>query len=71
MKEKKEEWEGNAKSFEGGLKAGKEMLAADPAGTKAKVDELKTVIEKWEANFKEMAAAAPVPETKKEKKSKK
>ena len=70
MKEKKEEWEAEVKSFEEGLKSAKEMLAADPAGTKAKVDELKSVIEKWEADFKEMAAA-PAPEEKKEKKGKK
>jgi len=71
MKEKKEDWDAEVKSFEEGLKAGKEMLAADPAGAKAKMEELKGVIEKWSGEFKEMAAAPAAPEPKKEKKSKK
>lgn len=70
MKEQKEDWEADVKFFEEGLKTGKEMLATDPAGTKAKIDELKTVVEKWDADFKEKASA-PVPEVKKEKKAKK
>jgi hypothetical protein len=33
------------------------MIAADPAGVKAKAGELKTIIDKWDATFKELAAA--------------
>jgi len=64
MGEKKEEWEADIKSFDEGLKAAKETLATEPADAKAKVDELKALIEKWDTTFKEMAAA-PVPEAKK------
>ena len=70
MKEEKEDWGADLKFFEEGLKAGKEMIATDPAGTKAKIDELKNVVEKWDAIIKEKAAA-PVPEVKKGKKGKK
>jgi hypothetical protein len=67
MKDKKDDWEADIKTFAEGLKAGKDMITADPAGAKAKVDELKAVVEKWEAAFKELAAA-PASEAKKEKK---
>ena len=36
MKDQKEAWEADAKSFVDGLKASKEMIAADPLGAKAK-----------------------------------
>ena len=42
-----------------GKKAVKEMIAAEPAAAKAKAGELKAVIDKWEAAFKELAAAPP------------
>jgi hypothetical protein len=67
MKDQKEAWEADAKSFVDGLKASKEMIAADPLGAKAKAGELKAVIEKWDATFKEMAAAPAKPEPKKKK----
>lgn len=67
MKDQKEAWEADAKSFVDGLKASKEMIAADPLGAKTKAGELKAVIEKWEATFKEMAAAPAKPEPKKKK----
>ena len=36
--------------------------AGDPAGAKAKLDELKGMMDKWESDLKEMAAApAPAP----------
>jgi len=47
------------------LKASKEMIAADPLGAKTKTGELKAVIDKWDAAFKEMAAAPVKPEPKK------
>jgi hypothetical protein len=65
MKDQKAAWEADAKSFVDGLKASKEMIAADPLGAKTKASELKAVIEKWDAAFKEMAAAPAKPEPKK------
>lgn len=67
MKDQKEAWETDAKSFQDGLKASKEMIAADPLGAKTKAVELKAVVEKWDATFKEMAAAPAKPEAKKKK----
>jgi hypothetical protein len=67
MKDQKAAWEADAKSFVDGLKASKEMIAADPLGAKTKAGELKAVVEKWDATFKEMAAAPAKPEPKKKK----
>jgi hypothetical protein len=67
MKDKKDAWEADAKAFVENLKAGKEMIAADPIGAKAKVAALKAVIEKWDAAFKEMLAVPEKPEPKKKK----
>jgi hypothetical protein len=45
------------------------MIAANPFQAKSKLDELKTMVDKWENTFKEMAAATVKPEqTKKVKK---
>ena len=55
--DKKDAWEADAKSFEEGLKATKDMIAADPAGAKAKAGELKAITDKWEATFNELGAA--------------
>jgi hypothetical protein len=68
MKDQKDAWEADAKAFADSLKAGKEMIAADPIGAKAKVAQLKAVIEKWDAAFKEMLTAPAKPEHKKVKK---
>jgi len=65
LKDKKEAWTADAKAFGENLKAAKEMIAADAAGAKAKVGELKGVIEKWEAAFKELAAPPDKAEGKK------
>lgn len=70
MKDQKGAWEADAKAFVEGLKAGKEMIAADPLGAKAKAGQLKAVIEKWETAFKEMVAAPAKPVAKKEMKEK-
>ncbi len=59
MKEKKADWDADAKTFADGLKGAKDMVATDPAGAKAKAGELKGIIDKWDAAFKELAAAAP------------
>lgn len=69
MKDKKEVWMADAKTFTEGLGKAKEMIDADPAGAKAKLDELKTIADKWNNTFTEMAAAPQKSEaTKKEKK---
>ena len=66
MKDKKDAWVADAKAFGENLKAAKEMIAAEPTVAKTKAGELKGVIEKWEAAFKELAAApAAKPEAKK------
>jgi hypothetical protein len=68
LKDQKGAWEAEAKAFADGLKAAKEMIAADPIGAKAKAGELKAVVEKWDAAFKELLAAPAKPEPKKAKK---
>ena len=65
MKDKKDAWVADAKAFGDNLKAAKEMIAAEPAAAKAKAGELKAVIDKWEAAFKELAAAPVKVEGKK------
>jgi hypothetical protein len=65
MKDKKDDWAADAKAFGENLKAAKEMIAAEPTVAKTKAGELKGVIEKWEAAFKELAAAPVKPEGKK------
>ena len=67
MKEKKADWDADTKAFAENLKATKEMIAADPAGAKAKAGDLKAVIEKWDATFKELAAAPAKTEAPKKK----
>jgi hypothetical protein len=57
MKVKKEEWTGDAGAISEGLAKVKEMIATDPAGAKAKLDELKGIVDKWESTFKKMAFA--------------
>jgi len=65
----KEAWTADAKAISEGLGKAKEMIAANPFQAKTKLDELKTMVDKWENTFKEMAAAPAKPETtKKEKK---
>jgi hypothetical protein len=62
MKDKKADWVVDVKAFEDGLKATKDMIATDPAGAKARAGELKTILDRWDAAFKELAAApAPAP----------
>lgn len=65
MKDKKEAWAVDIKAFEDGLKATKDMLVADPAGAKAKAGELKSILDKWDATFKELAEAPSKPAKKK------
>jgi hypothetical protein len=67
MKDKKADWDADAKAFAENLKATKDMIAADPAGAKAKAGDLKAIIEKWDAAFKELAAAPAKTEAPKKK----
>lgn len=60
MADKKEAWDADTKAFTDGLKAAKDMIAVDPAGAKTKTADLKAIIDKWDAAFKELAAA-PAP----------
>jgi PBP1b-binding outer membrane lipoprotein LpoB len=58
----KDAWTNDAKAITEGLAKAKEMAASDPAGAKAKTDEVKGMMDKWDGAFKEMAAApAPAP----------
>jgi len=61
MKDKQEAWAADTKVFEDGLKATKDMIAGDPAGAKKKAGELKSIIDKWDATFKELAAIPDKP----------
>ena len=62
MKDKKDTWDADVKAFAEGLKTTKDMIATDPSGAKTKVGELKAMIDKWDATFKELAAAPVKPE---------
>jgi len=55
----KEAWTADAKAIKEGLGKAKEMITANPFQAKTKLDELKTMVDKWENTFKEMVAAAP------------
>jgi PBP1b-binding outer membrane lipoprotein LpoB len=58
----KDAWTNDAKAISEGLGKAKEMAAADPAGAKTKMDEVKGMMDKWDNAFTEMAAApAPAP----------
>jgi len=57
MTDKAEDWTADQKAFTDGMQAAKDMVAKDPAGAKAKTDELKAMIDKWDATFKELSAA--------------
>ena len=61
MKDKQEAWAADAKVFEDGLKATKDMIAGDPIGANKKAAELKSIIDKWDATFKELAAIPDKP----------
>ena len=69
LKDRKQAWTADAKAIKEGLGRSKEMIASAPAEAKAKLDELKTMIDKWETTFKEMATSASKPKATKKKKS--
>jgi hypothetical protein len=58
----KEAWTTDSKAIKEGLGRTKEMIATNPSQAKAKLDDLKTMVEKWGNTFKEMAAAPGKPE---------
>ena len=69
MKNRKGDWVADSQAFTEGLAKAKEMIAADPAGAKPKLDELKAMVDKWDDILKKLAAApAKSPATKKAKK---
>ena len=71
MKDKKDMWEADVKAFNESLKTTKDMIATDPSGAKTKGSELKAIIDRWDATFKELAAAPAKPEAVKKPKKKK
>jgi hypothetical protein len=65
----KEAWMADTKTISEGLGNAKEMIATNPSQAKAKLGELKSVVDKWEKTFKEMVSAPAKPKpSKKEKK---
>ena len=68
LKEKNAAWATDAKAVREGFGKAKEMIAQSPADAKAKLDELKALIDKWEKTLKEMATAPAKPKATKTKK---
>jgi hypothetical protein len=60
-KEQKDAWAADAKAIGEGMAKAKEMAGSDPAGAKAKMDEVKAMVEKWGNTLKELAAAPAAP----------
>lgn len=69
MKDKKQAWTADAKAISEGLEKSKEMIVSAPAEAKAKLDELKTMIDRWNTTFKEMATSPLKPKASQKKKS--
>lgn len=69
LKGKKQAWTADTKAISEALAKSKEMIASTPAEAKAKLDELKTIIDRWETTFKEMARSPSKPKATKKKKS--
>jgi len=70
LKGKKQAWTVDAKTISEGLAKSKEMIASVPAEVKAKLDELKTMIDRWKTTFKKMAKSPSKPKATKKKKAK-
>ncbi len=49
----KEGWTTDAKAIREGLAKAKELIATDPSQAKLKLDDVKTMVDKWESRFKE------------------
>jgi len=69
LKDKKQAWAADAKAIGEGLEKSKEMIVSAPAEVKTKLDELKTMIDRWDTTFKEMAKSPSKPKATKKKKS--
>jgi hypothetical protein len=68
LKDKKQAWTADAKAIKEGLERSKKMIVSAPAEAKAKLDALKTMIDRWENTFKEMATSPSKTKTTKKKK---
>jgi hypothetical protein len=66
----REAWTADTKAISEGLGKAKEMIATNPSQAKIKLDELKTLVDKWENAFKEMVTAPTKPKTAKKEKKK-
>jgi hypothetical protein len=54
-KEMRNDWSAITKTFAEDVKATKEKIATDPAGARANIDELMSIIERWDTAFKELS----------------
>jgi hypothetical protein len=70
LKAKKQAWTVDAKAINEGIAKSKEMIVSAPAEVKAKLDELKTMIDRWKTTFKKMAKSPSKPKATKKKKTK-
>jgi 5-methylthioribose kinase len=64
LKGKKQAWTADAKAISEGLAKSKEMIASAPSEAKAKLDELRTMIDRWGTTFREMANSPSKPKAK-------
>jgi hypothetical protein len=69
LKAQKQAWTADAKAISEGLAKSKEMIASAPAEAKAKLNELKAMIDRWGTTFREMAKSPSKPKPTKKKKS--
>jgi hypothetical protein len=69
LKDKKKAWTADAKGIKEGLERSKKMIVSAPAEAKAKLDALKTMIDRWENTFKEMAMSPSKAKATQKKKS--
>ena len=69
LKDKKPSWMADAKAIKEGLGRSKKMIVSAPAEAKAKLETLKTMIDRWESTFKEMARSPSKAKTTQKKKS--
>lgn len=67
LKDKKNAWDADSDTIRKGISSVKDEIANDPIGAKAKAGELRLIIEKWDTNFKELAAASVKAESSKKK----
>jgi hypothetical protein len=64
LKGKKQAWTADAKAISEGLAKSKEIIASAPSEAKAKLDELRTMIDRWGTTFREMAKSPSKPKAK-------